>query len=344
MFKFDKGPHRRWNPLSREWVLVSPQRTQRPWQGQVEKTASENRLQYDPECYLCPGNTRAGGHRNPPYDSTFVFDNDYSALLPSTQPDAIDDDGLIVAKTERGICRVICFSPRHDLTVSSMKVPDIRKVVEVWTDQYQQLGSTDWINHVQIFENRGAMMGASNPHPHCQIWANAAVPNIPSGEQSALSEFRSARSACMLCVYREIEQKSAERIVCSNEHFTALVPFWAVWPFEVLLLSNEHLTAFDQMDDDKRTALAEILKRITMRFDNIFGVSFPYSMGFHQRPTDGLEHPEWHFHAHFYPPLLRSASVRKFMVGYEMLAGPQRDITPEQAAERLRAAPEQPLQ
>jgi len=340
---FSRSPHRRWNPLLREWVLVSPQRTQRPWQGQVEKSASVTKPKYDPECYLCPGNSRAGGHRNPDYKSTFVFDNDYAALVPETPAGAVDKEGLITAQSERGICRVICFSPRHDLTISNMELADVTRVVQVWTDQYKDLGSIDWINYVQIFENRGEMMGASNPHPHCQVWANESIPNYPATEQEAQLEFRNQKSQCMLCKYLALERASGERVVCANEFFTVVVPFWAVWPFEVLVLANHHWTGMDEVGGTGQSGLADILKRITSRYDNVFGVPFPYSMGFHQRPTDGQPHPEWHLHAHFYPPLLRSATVRKFMVGYEMLASPQRDITPESAAERLRGASEKPL-
>jgi UDPglucose--hexose-1-phosphate uridylyltransferase len=340
---FSRSPHRRWNPLLREWVLVSPHRTQRPWQGQVEKSASVARPKYDPECYLCPGNSRAGGHKNPDYKSTFVFDNDYAALVPQVPTGEVDEEGLIRAKTERGICRVICFSPRHDLTISNMELDDVTRVVQVWSAQYKELGSIDWIKHVQIFENRGEMMGASNPHPHCQIWANETVPNLPAAEQSAQLEFRKQNGRCMLCEYLALERDSGERVVCANDFFTVLVPFWAVWPFEVLVLANRHCTGLDEVDASGRSGLADVLRRITSRYDNVFGVPFPYSMGFHQRPTDGQPHPEWHLHAHFYPPLLRSATVRKFMVGYEMLASPQRDITPESAAERLRAASETPI-
>lgn len=340
---FSRSPHRRWNPLLREWVLVSPHRTQRPWQGQVEKSVSVSRPKYDPECYLCPGNSRAGGHKNPDYKTTFVFENDYAALKAQIPSVEIDKEGLIRAKSERGICRVICFSARHDLTISNMELNNVTSVVQVWTEQYKELGALDWINYVQIFENRGEMMGASNPHPHCQIWANATVPNLPSAEQSAQIEFRKENGHCMLCEYLALEQGSGERVVCANDFFTVVVPFWAVWPFEVLVLANDHCTGLDELDVSGQRGLADILKRITSRYDNIFGIPFPYSMGFHQRPTDGRPHPEWHFHAHFYPPLLRSATVRKFMVGYEMLASPQRDITPESAAQRLREASEDPL-
>ena len=337
-----KTPHRRWNPLLREWVLVSPQRNQRPWQGQIEKNAPEQRPQYDPNCYLCPGNSRAGGHNNPNYTSTFVFDNDYAALAPNIVPGEQDSSGLIVARTERGICRVICFSPRHDLAISNMELSDVARVVQVWSEQYNELGAIDWIDYVQIFENRGEMMGASNPHPHCQVWANETVPNYPATEQRSFLEF-SHGGGCLLCEYLKLEQAEKSRLVSSNDFFTVVVPFWAVWPFELLVLANEHCTGMDQLSSGARRSLADILKRITSRYDNVFGVSFPYSMGFHQRPTDGQKHPEWHLHAHFYPPLLRSATIRKFMVGYEMLAGPQRDITPENAAERLRALSERPL-
>jgi UDPglucose--hexose-1-phosphate uridylyltransferase len=292
---------------------------------------------------LCPGNPRAGGHKNPQYKSTFVFDNDFAALLPNTPAGELNKSDLFVARSERGICRVICFSPRHDLTLSNMALGDIARVVEVWTEQYRELGSVEWIQYVQIFENRGEMMGASNPHPHCQVWANQSIPNYPLIEQSHLLEFAKTHNNCMLCEYRKLEEVDGQRMVCANDSFTAVVPFWAVWPFEVLVISNAHFTAMDQFNANGQRDLAYILKRVTSRYDNLFDVSFPYSMGFHQRPTDGKQHPEWHFHAHFYPPLLRSATIRKFMVGYEMLGGPQRDITPEVAAERLRAAPEQPI-
>jgi UDPglucose--hexose-1-phosphate uridylyltransferase len=337
------GPHRRWNPLLREWVLVSPQRTKRPWQGQVEKISAVQSPKYDPQCYLCPGNERAGGHKNPNYTSTFVFDNDFAALTPDTPAGESNESDLIIGESERGICRVICFSPRHDLTISNMELVDLIKVVEVWRQQFIELGAVDWINYVQIFENRGEMMGASNPHPHCQVWANQTVPNYSCVEQGAQLDFSHTHGKCMLCEYLRLEKEKGERVVCSNEFFTVVVPFWAVWPFEVLVLANQHLTGMDELRSDAQTGLADILRRITARYDNVFEVPFPYSLGFHQRPTDGSEHPEWHLHAHFYPPLLRSATVRKFMVGYEMLAWPQRDITAETAAVRLRESSEVPL-
>jgi UDPglucose--hexose-1-phosphate uridylyltransferase len=343
MLDLSKTPHRRWNPLLREWVLVSPHRTQRPWQGQVERIVQEQRPTYDPQCYLCPGNSRAGGHQNPNYTSTFVFDNDYAALMPAGAGGEVNESPLIVARAERGICRVVCFSPRHDLTISNMELEHIAGVVELWCDQYRQLGAVDWINYIEIFENRGEMMGASNPHPHCQLWANQTIPNYPATEQHAQLEFLKNQGNCLLCEYLRLEEEAGTRIVCSNEQFTVVVPFWAVWPFEVLVLARQHVTGMDRLAKDAQRELADILKRITSRYDNIFGVSFPYSMGFHQRPTDKEEHPEWHLHAHYFPPLLRSATIKKFMVGYEMLAGPQRDTTPEIAAERLRKSSEQPL-
>lgn len=322
--------------------MVSPHRTQRPWLGQVEKPPVETRLAYDPACYLCPGNVRASGARNPAYTHTFVFDNDFPGLWPNVPEGGLDVDGLMVAQTERGICRVVCFSPRHDLTVAEMAVDDIRRVVDAWVQQYCELGAIDFVNHVQIFENKGAMMGASNPHPHCQIWATQSLPNEPAKEQTSFSHYRDARATCLLCDYLVLEQAAGERQVVENEHFAALVPFWAIWPFETLVLSKRHVTGLDALDDTERSALADLLKRLTMRYDRLFEAPFPYSMGFHQRPTDGRPHPEWHLHAHYYPPLLRSATVRKFMVGFEMLGTPQRDITPETAAERLRALVVQP--
>jgi UDPglucose--hexose-1-phosphate uridylyltransferase len=333
MFDWKQDPHRRFNPLTREWVLVSPHRTQRPWQGQVEPDAAPPSPEYDPECYLCPGNARAGGVRNPPYTETFVFDNDFAALKPATPADRFDQGGLLIAEGEPGICRVVCFSPKHNLTIANMDLADIRKVVDVWVDQYLDLGSRDWIRHVQIFENRGAMMGASNPHPHCQIWSNGAVPNEVAKE---LRSFDDWPGDCLLCEYTKLERASAERVVEENDAFLTVVPFWAVWPFETMVLAKRHCTAIDELTAAERDSLADILRRTTARYDRLFSVSFPYSMGFHQRPTDGRLHERFHFHAHYYPPLLRSATVRKFLVGYEMLAAPQRDITPEAAAQRLR--------
>jgi len=337
MFDWKQDPHRRYNPLTREWVLVSPQRTARPWQGQVETGAATAEPEYDPQCYLCPGNARAGGVRNPHYTSTFVFDNDFAALTPSTPVDRFEQGGLLIAESEPGICRVVCFLPQHNLTIAGMDPAALRKVVDVWVEQYAELGSHPAINYVQIFENRGAMMGASNPHPHCQIWSSRALPNEISKEQASQLAWREERGGCLLCEYLKLEQAARVRAVEENDSFLAVVPFWALWPFETAVISKRHLPSIDRLSNAERDGLADILKRTTARYDRLFHVSFPYSMGFHQRPTDGLEHEEWHLHLHFYPPLLRSATVRKFLVGYEMLATPQRDITPEAAAERLRA-------
>src|SRR4051812_27178452 len=337
MFDWNQDPHRRFNPLTREWVLVSPHRTERPWQGQMEKPAVEAQPAYDPTCYLCPGNSRAGGVRNPPYTSTFVFDNDFAALKPGTVPERFEQGGLLLAESEPGVCRVVCFSPQHNLTIAGMALAGLRTVVDTWVDQYQSLGADPNIGYVQIFENRGAMMGASNPHPHCQIWASRSLPNEPAREQASLLAWRRQHAACLLCEYAKLEQVEGKRIVEENDHFLTVVPFWAVWPFEIMVIGRRHLPSLEQLTSDERDALADILKRTTARYDRLFDVSFPYSMGFHQRPTDGEAHDEWHLHLHFSPPLLRSATVRKFLVGYEMLATPQRDITAEAAAERLRS-------
>ena len=334
-------PHRRWNPLRQSWVLVSPHRTQRPWQGETGQKAAPAAVPYDPQCYLCPGNQRAGGAVNPAYEGIFSFTNDYSALLPdSPSPDNALASPLLLAEPARGLCKVICFHPDHSLTLARMTQPEIRNVVDAWTQEYGELAALDWIKYVQVFENRGAMMGASNPHPHCQIWSTSFVPDEPAAEIAAQRQHLARTGHCLLCDYLAAEEAANERIIFQNEHFTALVPWWATWPFETLLLSRRHLGAMPELTGDERDALADALKRLTTRYDNLFETSFPYTMGFHQSPTDGEAHPEGHFHAHFYPPLLRSATVRKFMVGFEMLAMPQRDITPEGAAERLRESSE----
>lgn len=337
-FDLNRDPHRRFNPLTREWVLVSPQRTQRPWQGQVETAAPAHVPAYDASCYMCPGNTRAGGARNPQYASTFVFENDFPALRPQT-PDSVLDErqrGLIVAQGEPGVCRVICYSPRHDLTLATLDAGAVREVVKLWAEQWSELGALPAINYVQVFENRGAMMGASNPHPHCQIWANATMPNLPEKEQLAQQDYQQSNGSCLLCDYLELERSNGSRVVMEDEKFVVLVPFWAIWPFETMVLPRRHLTGMDQLTAAETGALAAVLQRVTQAYDRLFNTPFPYSLGFHQRPTDGAAHDEWHLHTHFLPPLLRSASVRKFMVGYELLACPQRDITPESAASRLR--------
>jgi UDPglucose--hexose-1-phosphate uridylyltransferase len=341
-------PHRRLNPLTNEWVLVSPHRGRRPWLGQIEKGEAESLPQYDPNCYLCPGNQRAGGHQNPDYTSTFVFENDFAALLPEVPEKhsragseaSVLPTALFSASTETGVCQVMCFSPRHDLSLPQLSLEEVFRVVETWSEQTQILGERHDIRYVQVFENKGAMMGASNPHPHSQIWASSHIPDEPASEVLTQSDYMQQHGSCLLCDYLKAERESGERLVVENDLFSAVVPFWAVWPFEILLLSRQHTGSLMEFDEAGRRSLADILRRITARYDNLFQVSFPYSMGFHQAPFDGREYPFWHFHAHYYPPLLRSATVRKFMVGYEMLGMPQRDLTPESAAARLRELPD----
>ena len=330
--------HRRFNPLLKEWVLVSPRRTQRPWLGKVEDIAATEQPAYDPSCYLCPGNVRAGGARNPHYSSVFSFENDFPALLPDVPEIDLDSGPLLEARSERGVCQVVCFSPRHDQAISRMSSAEVRAVVDELIARSSSLASVPWVSYVQIFENRGELMGASNPHPHCQIWASASVPNVPARESASLSEYRNAHGSCLLCDYLEVELNLQERILWQNDAFVVLVPFWAVWPFETLLISRRHASALDGLSVEERSFLGAILGRTASAYDNLFGVPFPYSMGFHSQPTDGNPHTEWHLHAHYFPPLLRSATVRKFMVGFEMLGTPQRDLTPEYAAAQLRRA------
>lgn len=332
-------PHRRLNPLTGDWVLVSPHRALRPWKGQVEDVPPDTRPTYDPACYLCPGNERAAGIRNPQYEHTYVFANDFPALLEDTPAGGQRQGELLRAEAEGGVCRVICFSPRHDLTLGQMSVAEIEPVVNVWVEQTLELAARPDIGYVQVFENKGAMMGCSNPHPHGQIWATSSLPNEPARELARQGEYYQAHGDCLLCEALALELAAGERLVCANEEFVALVPFWACWPFETLLLPRRHTPDVPGLDAAQRGALADLLRQLTARYDQLFGVSFPYSMGWHQQPADGEAHPGWHLHAHFYPPLLRSATVRKFMVGFEMLGMPQRDITPEVAAARLRELP-----
>ncbi len=332
-----KSTHRRLNPLTNEWILVSPHRTQRPWQGKIEKTTEDKILEYDPSCYLCPGNKRAGGLVNPDYKDTFVFVNDFSALIPDIKENSLNMENLIIATSEKGLCKVICFSPKHNLALSKMKKNEIKKVVELWINEYISIGKIDFIGYVEIFENKGAVMGCSNPHPHCQIWANQNIPQIPYLETINQGAYYKKNNTCLLCDYVKLELDQKERIIIENENFLVVVPFWATWPFETMILPKKHYNSIDQLNDKEKEDLSDAIRILGIKYDNLFNTSFPYSMGIHQKPVDDNDYKNyWHFHFHYYPPLLRSANIKKFMVGYEMLAMPQRDILAEDSAKRLR--------
>jgi UDPglucose--hexose-1-phosphate uridylyltransferase len=325
-------PHRRWNPLKRQWVQVSPHRLDRPWQGE-ENEPEPPAPSYDAGCYLCPGNTRKGGAVNPDYTGVYVFDNDFPAIPEGG--DAVQDDPLFRAEETTGACRVICFSPDHSKTLPLLERSEIREVVDVWAAQSEELGAAH--QSVQVFENKGAMMGCSNPHPHGQIWATGHIPNELAAADTSQAEYAREKGRSMLIDLAEREVAEGERVVEANAHWLAIVPFWAAWPFETLLIPRFEAARLPDISDAARDDLAAIFKALTTRYDNLFRTSFPYSMGWHQAPFDGSAGEYFQLHAHFYPPLLRSANVRKFMVGYEMLAEPQRDLTPERAAEMLRA-------
>jgi len=331
--------HRRLNILTNEWVLVSPHRLERPWQGKVEKTSTFEKEKYNSTCYLCPGNERANNQFNPEYSSTFIFDNDFSALKNEDKPFETNQSGLLVAKSEKGICRVVCFSPRHDLTLAELETTEIIKVVNTWQREYYNLGRLDFINYVQIFENKGELMGCSNPHPHGQIWAQENIPDEPLKEQTNQLNYNSLHDSSLLLNYLSVEMKFKERIIYENESFVLLVPFWAVWSFETIIIPKRNIQNISQFNSVEVEQFTDVLKIATVKYDNIFNNSFPYSAGIHQSPTDGGEHTEWQMHMHFYPPLLRSATNKKFMVGYEMFANPQRDMTPEKSVEILINAP-----
>ncbi len=326
-------PHRRYNALTDEWLLVSAERTSRPWLGREEVPQPVDLPEYDPSCYLCPGNTRANGERNPAYGSTFVFTNDFAALRPDL-PGVSVHDGLLRAESERGTCRVICFSPRHDLSLSRMSAGQVRTVVDLWANQTTSLGEQfEW---VQVFENRGSAMGASNPHPHGQIWAGDALPREAEKEDATGRRHFEATGRRLLLDYAD-QEAGGPRVLESDDDWLTLVPYWATWPFETLLIPRRPVSRLPELDDRARDSLAERLIGLLRGYDGLFEAPFPYSMGWHQAPFDGADRPHWQLHAHFYPPLLR-ATVRKFMVGYELLSEPQRDITAEDAAERLRSA------
>ena len=330
-----KHPHKRLNILTNEWVLVSPHRTKRPWQGNKENVQKKSSLSYDPNCYLCPGNERSNGDKNPEYKDVYVFDNDFAALNLNHKKEELKE-GLLHAQIEQGICRVICFSPNHSKSLSNMKADQIEKVVELWKGQYEELSQYSEINYVQIFENKGAVMGCSNPHPHGQIWSQSSIPDEVHKKDKQQANYFLKHNESLLSNYIRQELSTNERVVFENTNFVIVVPFWAVWPYETMIIPKEHQTHIGEMSDEQTKSFAEVISKITKLYDAVFNCSFPYSSGIHQAPTDQKNREHWHWHMSFYPPLLRSASIKKFMVGYEMFANPQRDITPETVALHLK--------
>jgi UDPglucose--hexose-1-phosphate uridylyltransferase len=344
-FSLSQQPHRRYNPLLDEWVLVSPQRNLRPWQGQNEEVPEAQSPMHDPNCYLCPGNQRSGGEQNPTYEGCYVFDNDFPALASSSSSSSSSSSASTTPSTSssffkttgaRGINRVICYDPRHDLTMSGLSQDALMRVIETWKAQFEEIAALPHIDYVQIFENKGAMMGCSNPHPHGQLWAQEGLPSLVERTQKNLQAYYETHQEPLLLAYLKAELEAKERVIYENEHFVVLVPFWATWPFETMILPKSDLWDLRGLTPALITDLAAALSKLTKAYDAVFKVSFPYSAGFHQAPCDGIVHPEWTLHMHFYPPLLRSATVKKFQVGYELLAEAQRDMTPEQSAEILR--------
>lgn len=328
-------PHIRTNPMTGAQVLVSPHRTQRPWQGKQEEKPAEKQLTYDADCYLCPGNQRAGGQTNPKYSDTFVFVNDYAALLSDIRPSVVDDD-ILKAHSERGVCKVICFSPNHSETLSQMTSKQIEKVITTWQNEFDTLSKVSYINNIQIFENKGAMMGCSNPHPHGQLWAHETIPNEIRLKTQNFSAYHNKYGVSLLQDYISKEHQAKERIVSENAHFITLVPFWAIWPYELMIIPKRMMKHITEMSKDEKESFAQSISELCRIYDKIFNVSFPYSAGIHQAPVDGKPHTGWHWHMSFYPPLLRSATIKKFMVGYEMFGMPQRDFPPEHAANVLK--------
>lgn len=340
MLDLKEHSHIRLNILTGDWILISPHRMKRPWQGKVETLPKDERSAYDPACYLCPGNKRSDGSVNPTYTDTFSFNNDFSALLKDTPSGNVNKKDLLMARGESGICRVICFSPDHSLTLPLMSEAAIENLIDLWQKEFEELSADTTIKYIQIFENKGEIMGCSNPHPHGQIWASSSIPLEVSKETTQQKLYFEKNDSSLLSDYLKIELEQKERIVLENKHFVALVPFWAIWPYETMIISKRHVQHIGQFNSEENKSFAAILKKLTSKYDNLFKVSFPYSAGMHQMPVNSLKHKEWHWHMHFYPPLLRSAVVKKFMVGYELLANPQRDITPEAASATLQSLPE----